>query len=82
MGLLHPALNVHGTVYDAIVIQHLLAPHPKLLICLCQKQKHSVSLGRHVTDHFSKTVRSTVLYIPVTVKQHTQVDLIKLLSKR
>jgi len=34
VGLLHPALNVHGTVYDAVVVQHLLACHPKLLICL------------------------------------------------
>ena len=40
VGFLHSALNVHGTVYDAIVIQHLLAPHPKLLICLYKPEAH------------------------------------------
>ena len=44
VGLLHSALNVHGTVYDAIVIQHFLAPHPKLLICL-NKSEAQCELG-------------------------------------
>ena len=45
VGLLHSALNVHGTVYDAVVVQHLLAPHPKLLICL-YKTEAQCKLGQ------------------------------------
>ena len=31
---MHAALHIHGTVYDAVIVQHLLACHPKRLVRL------------------------------------------------